>query len=57
MFKRKKQAGNDFFKASVDERRSIEDEAPWFLEDDDAPQLDLEAGRSARMKPKDQQGS
>jgi hypothetical protein len=57
MFKRKKQSGSDFFKDAVDERRAIEDDQPWFLADDDEPELDVEAGRSARMDPKGEPGS
>ena len=54
MFKRRKQGKGDFFRASADERRAVEDDQPWFLDDDDAPPLDVEAGRSARMKPEDE---
>ncbi|MFZ6003746.1 MAG: hypothetical protein ACOYXM_07395 [Actinomycetota bacterium] len=35
------------------QRRELEDEQPWFLADDDAPELDVEAGRSARMEGPD----
>lgn len=48
MFGRKRQS-KDFLKQSVADRRKVEDETPWFLGDDEDPQLDIEAGRSARM--------
>lgn len=48
MFGRKRQP-KDFLKRAAAERRRIEDETPWFLAEDDAPDLDIEAGRSARM--------
>jgi hypothetical protein len=54
MFGRKKRQGGDFFKESVADRRASEDEQPWFLAEDDGPELDIEAGRSARMeRPED----
>lgn len=49
MFGRKRRESRDFFKQAVADRRTTEDEQPWFLADDDQPELDLEAGRSARM--------
>ncbi len=48
MFGRKKQP-KDFLQREAAERRKQEDEQPWFLADDDGPDLDIEAGRSARM--------
>jgi hypothetical protein len=48
MFGRKKQP-KDFLQREAAERRKAEDEQPWFMGDDDAPDLDIEAGRSARM--------
>lgn len=48
MFGRKRQPRDPFARAAAD-RRAVEDEQPWFLADDDAPELDVEAGRSARM--------
>jgi hypothetical protein len=57
MFGRRKRQGGDFFKDSVAHRRSTEDEQPWFLASDDGPELDVEAGRSARMeRPEDDDG-
>jgi len=53
MFKRKKKPGADFFKDEAVERRVAEDDQPWFLDADDAPELDVEAGRSANMTPED----
>jgi hypothetical protein len=53
MFGRKRPRSRDFFKQAVEDRRSTEDEKPWFLADDDAPELDVEAGRSARMSVDD----
>lgn len=48
MFGRKRQPKDPFARAAAD-RRAVEDEQPWFLGDDDGPELDVEAGRSARM--------
>lgn len=48
MFGRKRKP-KDFLKRAVAERREIEDEQPWFLAEDDGPDLEIEAGRSARM--------
>lgn len=48
MFGRKKQP-KDFLQREAAERRKQEDEQPWFLADDEGPDLDIEAGRSARM--------
>ena len=48
MFGRKRRP-KDFLAREAAERREVEDEQPWFLADDDAPDLDIEAGRSARM--------
>ncbi|MGK2948304.1 MAG: hypothetical protein ACSLFP_07005 [Acidimicrobiales bacterium] len=53
MFGRKRRESRDFFKQAVADRRTTEDEQPWFLADDDQPELDLEAGRSARMDDTD----
>jgi hypothetical protein len=53
MFKRRKAAKPDFFRDSVKERRAAEDEQPWFLVDDDGPDLEVEAGRSAAMEAED----
>jgi hypothetical protein len=49
MFGRKRKPADDFFKRAVAERRAAEDEQPWFLAPDDGPELEVDAGRSARM--------
>lgn len=38
-------------------RRQAEDEQPWFLREDDGPELDVDAGRSARMEGFDDETS
>ena len=53
MFGKKRREGRDFFKQASEDRRTTEDDTPWFLADDDGPQLDVEAGRSARMDDED----
>ena len=49
MFGKRQRHDRDVFKRSVADRRATEDEQPWFLQDDDAPELEVEAGRSASM--------
>jgi hypothetical protein len=49
MFGRKRQAKDPFRREAAD-RRAVEDVQPWFLEADDEPELEVEAGRSARME-------
>ena len=50
MFGRKRQQrGDDFFQRAVEDRRATEDEQPWFLAPDAGPELEVDAGRSARM--------
>ena len=49
MFGRKRRA-DDFFQRSVEDRRATEDEQPWFAAPDDGPELEVDAGRSARME-------
>lgn len=49
MFGRKRR-DKDFFRRSVADRRAAEDEQPWFLAPDDGPELEVDAGRSARME-------
>ena len=56
VFKRRKAGKPDFFRDSVKDRRATEDEQPWFLAADDAPELDIEAGRSAAMEAEDDPG-
>ncbi len=48
MFKRRRER-KEFLQQEADERRQREEEHPWFLGDDDGPELDIEAGVSARM--------
>lgn len=52
MFGRRREK-EDTLAREAAERRKLEDEQPWFLGDDDAPELDVEAGRSARMEGSD----
>lgn len=49
MFGRKRR-NDDFFQRSVEDRRATEDEQPWFAVPDDGPELEVDAGRSARME-------
>ena len=53
MFRRRKTPDPDFFRHSVKERRAVEDEQPWFLDEDTGPELEVEAGRSAAMEAED----
>jgi hypothetical protein len=48
MFGRKKQP-KGFLAQEAADRRQVEDEQPWFLAEDDGPELEVEAGRSAAM--------
>jgi hypothetical protein len=48
MFGRRRKR-DDLFERSAADRREAEDETPWFLTPDDGPELEVEAGRSARM--------
>ncbi len=48
MLRRKKRDDGIDLKAAVDERRAIEDQQPWFLGEDDGPELDIETNRSFR---------
>ena len=50
MFGKRRRHDQDVFRRSVAERRATEDERPWFLQDDDAPELEVDAGRSASME-------
>jgi hypothetical protein len=47
MFGRRRK--QDFFQRESAERRAAEDEQPWFMAPDEGPELDVDAGRSARM--------
>ena len=55
MFGRKRVAKDPMQREAV-ERRKVEDETPWFLDEDDGPELDVEAGRSAAMDGSDELG-
>ena len=46
MLRRKKPDDGLDLKKEVKERRAIEDDQPWFLADDDAPELQIETNRS-----------
>lgn len=52
MFGRKRQP-KDFLAREAADRRQVEDEQPWFLAEDENPDLEVEAGRSARMDEPD----
>jgi hypothetical protein len=52
MFGRKRQE-KDPLRREAAERRKVEDERPWFLADDDGPDLEVDAGRSAAMDDMD----
>ncbi len=47
MFGRKRRQSKDVLERELAERRAVEDEQPWFLAEDDGPDLEIEAGRSA----------
>ena len=55
MFGRKRQP-KDPLRREAQERRQREDEQPWFLVEDDGPELDVDAGRSAAMDRSDELG-
>lgn len=52
----RKRAPKDPLRREAMERRKVEDEQPWFLADDDGPELDVDAGRSAAMDRSDELG-
>jgi hypothetical protein len=52
VFGRKRQP-KDPFRRAIADRRAVEDEQPWYLAPDDEPDLEIEAGRSARMDDPD----
>jgi hypothetical protein len=54
VLRRRKRDGGDFFKRSVSDRRSTEDETPWFLAEDDGPELEVEAGISSNLEDGEQ---
>lgn len=47
LFRRK---GKDEFKALSKQRRAVEDEQPWFAQDDDGPELDVETGIGSNLR-------
>ena len=47
--KKPKDEGLDL-KREVKDRRAVEDEQPWFLADDDAPELEIETNRSFKTE-------
>ena len=49
MLRRKKRDKDEIdLKREVKDRRAVEDEQPWFLAEDDGPELDVETNRSFR---------
>jgi hypothetical protein len=52
----KKRREQDFWKQAADAQRPADDQTPWFLADDDGPELEVEAGRSAQMEGNDDLG-
>jgi len=50
MFGRKRRQPKDVLERELAARRAVEDETPWFLAEDDGPELEVEAGRSAAME-------
>lgn len=51
--RRKRPERDDPFRRSLDERRATEDTNPWFLADDDAPDLDIQAGIGSNLEDGD----
>lgn len=45
----------DDFKALARQRRTVEDEQPWFEQADDAPVLDVETGIGSNLRRPDEQ--
>jgi hypothetical protein len=45
----RKRSPKDPLRREAIERRKVEDEQPWFLAEDDGPELEVDAGRSAAM--------
>ena len=43
----------DEFKALSKERRTVEDEQPWFAGDDDGPVLEIETGIGSNLRRND----
>ncbi|HEX4819728.1 MAG TPA: hypothetical protein VFV00_05935 [Acidimicrobiales bacterium] len=49
MLRRKKRDKDEIdLKREVKDRRAVEDEQPWFLTEDDGPELEVETNRSFR---------
>lgn len=51
--RRRKQQNRDPFDHLADERRRAESETPWFLEQDDGPELEVQAGISSNLTDAD----
>ena len=50
MLRRKKRNEGLDLKKEVKERRAVEDDQPWFLAEDDAPELQIETNRSFKSE-------
>jgi hypothetical protein len=50
LFRKKR---DDDFKSLSKQRRSVEDEQPWFTGDDDGPELDVETGIGSNLRRDD----
>jgi hypothetical protein len=50
LFRRKRDTD---FKAMSKERRTVEDEQPWFAVEDDGPELDVETGIGSNLRRDD----
>jgi len=48
----RKKADTDF-KALSKQRRTVEDEQPWFAAEDDGPELDVETGIGSNLRRPD----
>jgi len=48
VLRRKKRDDEFDLKKEVKDRRAVEDEQPWFLAEDDGPELEVETNRSFR---------
>ena len=52
MLRRKKRDDGLDLKREVKDRRAVEDDQPWFLAEDDGPELQIETNRSFRPDDK-----
>ena len=50
MLRRKKSDEGLDLKKEVKDRRAVEDDQPWFLAEDDAPELQIETNRSFKAE-------